>query len=441
MSQSLPKLFRVRQHFEGQGESDPASKVTKELERIKLQDRIERGQTVAIAVGSRGISNLPQMVAAVVRHVQAVGGVPFIVPAMGSHGGGTAAGQVGVLESLGVSESLMQCPIKASMDTEIVGYTNSGLPIQFDVQALQADRLILINRVKPHTNFSGRYQSGLLKMMMIGLGKRNGAELYHRATHTSPFDRLIEEIVPKLLHVRPVTIALAVLENALEQTYSVEAVEAEQLLQREPELLEKASSLMPRLPFDQADLLIIDQIGKNISGTGMDTNIIGRKQSDKAAGEDEYPKLRLIYVRGLTEASHGNAAGIGLAEFCRSRILKQIDYQATRINSLTAGHVVAAAIPMHFEADREVLEAAATQAGLATTEQLKWMWIKDTLHLTDVLCSEAFYQDAIRREDLDLIAEPETIKFDEQGQLVEVFTKDSIPTSVHQTTPKDDVVQ
>ena len=327
------------------------------------------------------------------------------------------------------------------METEIVGYTNSGLPIHFDVHALQTQRLILINRVKPHTNFSGRYQSGLLKMMMIGLGKRNGAEVYHRATHTFSFDRLIEEIVPKLLQVRPVSIGLAVIENALEQTYSVEAVEAEQLLQREPELLEKAGSLMPRLPFDQADLLIIDQIGKNISGTGMDTNIIGRKQNDKVAGEDEYPKLRHIYVRGLTDATHGNAAGIGLAEFCRSQILEQIDYEATRINSLTAGHVVAAAIPMHFDSDRQVLEAAAMQAGLATIEQLKWMWIKDTLHLTDVLCSEAFYEDAIRREDLDLLGEPEAIQFDEQGQLIEMFTGETIPTSIRQSTPKDDVVQ
>lgn len=440
MNQNLPKLFRVRQHFEGSSEQNPALKVTKELERIKLQDRIERGQSVAIAVGSRGVANLPQIVAAVVRHVQAVGGVPSIIPAMGSHGGGTAEGQIGVLESLGITEAAMHCPITASMETEIIGFTNSGLPIHFDKHALAADHLILINRIKPHTNFSGRYQSGLLKMMMIGLGKRNGAELYHRATHTFSFDRLIEEIAPKLFQARPVMIGFAIIENALEQTYSVEAVESDQLLSKEPELLETAKSLMPRLPFDQADLLIIDQIGKNISGTGMDTNIIGRKHSDKAAGEDEYPKLRHIYVRGLTEATHGNAAGIGLAEFCRSRILDQMDYEATKINSLTAGHVIAAAIPMHFETDRQVLDAAAMQAGLATKEELKWMWIKDTLHLTDVVCSEAFYQDAIRRDDLDLIGVLEEIKFAEDGQLVERFTEQSIPTSVHLTTPKDDVV-
>lgn len=440
MIPQLPRMFRVRQHFEGWSEQNPALKITKELERIRLQDRIVPGNSVAIAVGSRGIANLPAMVAAVVRHVKAVGGTPFIVPAMGSHGGGTAKGQIGVLESLGITSETVQCPIDATMDTRVVGYTAGGLPIHCDVRALDADRLIVINRVKPHTNFAGRYQSGLLKMLMIGLGKRNGAELYHRATSTESFDRLIEEIVPKLLQVRSLTVGLAIIENALEQTYSVEVVESDTLLDREPELLDKAKSLMPRLPFDHADLLIIDQIGKNISGTGMDTNIIGRKHNDKQAGEDEYPKLRHIYVRGLTPATHGNAAGIGLAEFCRSKILDEIDYEATRINCLTAGHVIAASIPMHYPTDKEVLSAAATQAGLATAPELKWMWIKDTLHLTDVICSEAFYSDAIRRDDLHILGEPQELEFGEDEQLTEMFVGESIPTSVNQTPPKDDVV-
>jgi hypothetical protein len=440
MNPDLPKMFRVRQHFEGRSESDPAARITRELERIKLQDRVGRGQSVAIAVGSRGIANLPAMIEAVVRHVQAVGGIPFIIPAMGSHGGGTADGQRGVLESLGITEETMRCPIRANMETRVVAHTQDGLPIHFDSEACGADHLILVNRIKPHTRFSGRFQSGLLKMLMIGLGKRNGAELYHRATHTIDFDRLITRVVPSIMKARPVTVGLAVIENSLDQTYSVQAVEPDQLLDVEPDLLEQARSLMPRLPFDRADLLIIDQIGKNISGTGMDTNIIGRKQSDKAAGDDEYPKLRHIFVRGLTAATHGNASGIGLAEFCRTRVVDQMDYESTRVNSITAGHVTAAAIPMYFETDRQVLEVASTQAGLASAAELRWMWIKDTLHLSEVLCSEAYYGDAIRREDLDIRDEPSPIQFDATDNLLEAFSPEGDPTSVNPSHRTDDDV-
>ena len=424
-------MFRVRQHFEGASESAPASKVTQEFERIRLQERVSRGQSVAIAVGSRGISNLAEMVASVVRYVQAIGGEPRIIPAMGSHGGGTAEGQRGVLKSLGITAESMQCPIDATMDTRVIGETAGGLPIHFDAHAFEADHLILVNRIKPHTRFSGVYQSGLLKMMMIGLGKRNGAELYHRANQTLDFDLLVKQVLPKLLEARSVTVGLAIIENALDQTHLVEAIESHDLLDREPALLEQAKALMPRLPFDRADLLIVDQMGKNISGTGMDTNIIGRKQSDKVAGEDEYPKLKHIYVRGLTKETYGNAAGIGLAEFCRSDILNHLDYEATRVNSITAGHVTAASIPMHFPTDRQVLEAAATQAGLTLTTELQWMWIKDTLHLSDVMCSEAYYGSAMRREDLDILGEPMPITFGPDDQLIERFTGTDSPTSVN----------
>ncbi len=439
MSTLLPRMFRVRQHFDGRRLTDPAASVAHELERICLQDRIHTGESVAIAVGSRGIANLPSIVGAIVRHVRAVGGVPFIVPAMGSHGGGTAAGQTDVLKSLGIHPDSVGCEIRASMETRVVGTTTDGLPVHFDAITLEADHLILVNRVKPHTRFTGQIQSGLMKMMMIGLGKRDGASLYHRANQTIPFDRLISTVVPILIKARPVTIGLAIVENAHDQTFLIEAVEPDALLQREPELLELAQTLMPRLPFDRADLLVIDQIGKDVSGSGMDTNIIGRKLSDKAAGEDEYPKVRQIYVRGLTEKTHGNAAGIGIAEYCRSSILDEIDYHATRLNSLTAGHVTAAAIPVHFPTDGEVLYEAVVQAGLASPEQVRWMWIHDTLHLSDVLCSEAFYADALKREDLQIVQDLFEIPFDEDGQAIEPFGGDTAPTSdTPNKQPRDD---
>lgn len=418
---TLPKMFHVRQHFASERIADPAAKVTAELERVRLQDRIERGQSVAIAVGSRGIASLQPMVDAVVRYVKAVGGAPVVVPAMGSHGGGTAEGQIDVLSRLGITEAAVGCPIASSMETEMIGLSSDGVPVHFDRNALDADHLILLNRIKPHTRFTGRIQSGLLKMLMIGLGKRNGASIYHRANQTIAFDRLIRTVIPVILDRRSVTLGIAVIENAFDEVGMIEAVEPNRLLDREPELLEIASGMMPHLPFDRADLLIVDAIGKDISGTGMDTNIIGRKQNDKIAGEDEYPKLRHIYVRGLTEATHGNASGIGLAEFCRSDLVEQIDVEATRVNSLTAGHVTAAAIPVHYPTDREVLEAAITQSGLAPVEEVRWMWIRDTLHLGEVVCSEAFYNDANRRDDLDILDPPSPLRFDESGQLVEMF--------------------
>ncbi|WP_164101812.1 DUF362 domain-containing protein [Candidatus Laterigemmans baculatus] len=419
---TLPKMFRLRQHFAGGRIADPAAGVTAELERVRLQNRIQNGESVAVAVGSRGIADLPAMVDAIVRYVKAVGGRPFVVPAMGSHGGGTADGQIAVLEGLGISEARVGCPIVASMETETIGQSVDGLPIHFDARALAADHLILLNRVKPHTRFTGRIQSGLLKMLMVGLGKRNGACVYHQANQTIPFDRLIRTVVPAILARRSVTLGIAVVENAFDQIAIIEAVDEDRLLDREPQLLETSSRLMAHLPFDQADLLIIDRIGKDISGTGMDTNIIGRKQNDKVAAVDEYPKVRHIYVRGLTEASRGNAAGIGLAEFCRSDLVDQMDQEATRVNALSAGHVSAAAIPIHYATDREVLEAAITQSGLTPPEDVRWMWIRDTLHLSEVLCSAAFYGDALRRDDLDVLDQPTPLEFDAAGQLVERFT-------------------
>lgn len=434
---TLPKMFRLRQHFAGGRVADPAAGVTAELERIELQKRIERGQSVAIAVGSRGIADLPEMVEAIVRYVKVVGGQPLIVPAMGSHGGGTAEGQTAVLAGLGVTEARVGCPITASMETEVIGHSVDGLPIHFDRHALAADHLILLNRVKPHTRFTGRIQSGLLKMLMIGLGKRNGACTYHQANQTIPFDRLIRTVVPAILSRRSVTLGIAVVENAFDQIAIVEGIEQPHLLSREPELLDIASRMMPHLPFDRADLLIIDRIGKEISGTGMDTNIIGRKQNDKVAAADEYPKLRHIYVRGLTKASGGNAAGIGLAEFCRSDLVEQMDVEATRVNALTAGHVSAAAIPIHYPTDRQVLEAAITQSGLTAPEDVRWMWIPDTLHLSEVICSAAFYDDALRRDDLDVIGRPEPLRFNDAGQLAGGFAPGSVPATAASEDQRD----
>ncbi len=419
----LPQFFRVQQHFASFRIEAIENAVNETLEKQSLQKKIRRGERVAIAVGSRGIANLPRIVRSVVRFVSAIGGVPIIVPAMGSHGGATDVGQAELLASFGIDAQSMQCPIDSSMETVQVGTTADGLPIYFDAVAANADHVIVVNRVKPHTRLVGSYESGLVKMMIIGLGKHRGAVSYHQAFQAYDYrlDRIAPIVVPMILKSMPITLGLAIVEDAFDQTSIIEAIAPEEILAREPELLKIARTRMPHLPFDHADLLIVDRIGKEISGTGMDTNVVGRKSNDNAAAAKEYPKIRQIFVRRLSEKSAGNASGIGIAEYCRTQVVQDMNVNITRINCLTSGHVTAAAIPMHFDTDREVLEAALTQVSIPDPRVVKWMWIPDTLHLSQVACSEAYWDAAAQREDLHPIDKPQPLCWDEQGNLISPF--------------------
>jgi hypothetical protein len=309
------------------------------------------------------------------------------------------------------------------MDTVLVGTTADGLPVYADAFCASVDHVILVNRVKPHTRLTGRYESGLIKMLMIGLGKHRGALSYHQAFQAYDYrlDRLAPGIVPMVLERIPIRFGLAVVEDAFDQTSLIEAVPACDFLEREPELLKVARARMPHLPFDQADFLIIDVIGKEISGCGMDTNVVGRKSNDKSAAENEYPKIRQIYVRNLSQKSAGNASGIGIAEYVRDCVIHEMNEEITRINCLTSGHVTAAAIPMHFATDRGVLAAAMTQVSRSDPALVKWMWIQDTLHLSEVACSSAYWESAAQRDDLHAIDEPKDLPFDDTGNLISPF--------------------
>lgn len=422
MNELLPRVFRVRQHFAADAIADVAAAVRTSIAASSLPQRLRPGQSVALAVGSRGINQLSTMVAAAVETVRTLGGQPWIVPAMGSHGGATGPGQAGVLAEYGVTSETVGCEIRASMEVRELGRTPAGVPVYFDALAAQADHVIVINRVKPHTRITGPYESGVVKMMLIGLGKHRGASEYHQAMTRQRFDELVAHVAPLILQHTPISLGLAIVENAYDQVAHVEAMEPDQILSREPELLEKARTMMPRLPFADADLVIIDRIGKNISGSGLDTNVVGRKFNDKLAGENEWPKVHQIYVRGLTEQSAGNAAGIGIAEYCRSQLVREMDIEKTRINCLTALHVTGAAIPVHWETDREVLQVAAGQSGRQSPEQLRWMWIPDTLHLGEVVCSEAYFAEATGRKDLSIIEPLAELQWDTTGQLIEAFS-------------------
>jgi hypothetical protein len=284
---------------------------------------------------------------------------------MGSHGGGTAEGQVKILHSYGITEEFVGVPIRASMDTVQVGTTDQRYPVLLDRNAIEADHIGVVARVKPHTAYHGPIESGLLKMMMIGLGKHAGATAYHRILLEVHYDGVVRSVGRTLRARAPIAFGLAVIENAYEETAEVAAVHPEEFEPREEQLLQRARALMGRLPLPEADLLVVDEIGKDVSGSGMDTNVVGRKRAvrlQQVVVADQ-PRMRHIFVRGLTAKTHGNAAGIGIADFTTARLVQAMNYRATVINCLTAGYPEGANVPVYFDSDREVVDAALAIAG------------------------------------------------------------------------------
>lgn len=421
---SLPRFFRLRQKFDRPKVSDLGLAVSKAVSQARLVQRIKPGDQVAITAGSRGIANIALILKHIVAQVKSFGGQPFLVPAMGSHGGATAEGQVGVLKSLGVTPEFVGCEIRSSMETKILCEATEGFPVHFDAHAMQADHVVVVNRVKPHTRFFGNVESGLMKMMLIGLGKHQGALVYHRVIQNYTFNQIVASVAKEVIARCPIAAGIAILENGYEETADIVGLPPESIIDGEPGLLERVKKLLPKLPFDHAELLIIDRIGKDISGSGMDTNVVGRKSNDSAALGDETPKIQHIYLRGLTESTHGNAAGIGIAEMCHSRLLQQMDARKTRINCITASHIAGAKIPVDFPNDREAIENAIAMSGWGKIEDYTAMWIPDTLHLEEVECSEVFWPslDGERMAKLKTMANPITgdnpLVIDERCELI-----------------------
>jgi hypothetical protein len=305
------------------------------------------------------------------------------------------------------------------MDTVQVGATPEGFPVLLDKYSSQADHIGVVARVKPHTAFHGPIESGLLKMMMIGLGKHAGALLYHRVLLEQPYDSVVRSVGRTLRRNAPVAFGLAVVENAYDETAVVEAVAPEQFEPREEELLRLARRLLARLPLREADLLIVDEIGKDVSGSGMDTNVVGRKRAVRQglAPTADAPQMRLIFVRGLTAHTHGNAAGIGLADFTTSRLVRSMDYRATVINCLTAGYPEGAFVPVHFGTDREVLDAALAIIGTRKPEEARLMRIQNTMHLDELDVSEPCLHEPERQTEFAPVGRPRPLEFDAAGNL------------------------
>lgn len=417
MVPSFPQIFRIRQNFESPTLEDVPGEVHKQLARLKLSRKVRPGQSVAITAGSRGIYQIDRIIRAIVEHLKSLGAKPFVVPAMGSHGGGTAEGQRKILESYGITEEFIGCPIRSGMETVIVCRTPEGIPVHCDRLAYEADHVVVCNRIKTHSWIAGDLESGMMKIMLIGLGKCNGAEVYHRAFLDYSFGQIVRSVAGEVLSKCHILAGVGIVENAYDRTAVIEAVAPEMFEVREKELLILAKKWHPRLPFSHVDLLLIDKMGKDINGVGMDPNVTGRKFNDHKAVEGEFPKVKRIAVRGLTKETHGNSIGLGLAEFCRSQLLRDTDFAAVRLNALVSYHISSAMPPLDYETDREMLAAALKTVGLAEPPDAKLLWIANTLKVAEVECSAAYLEEASGRKDLEILTELRDLPFDAAGNL------------------------
>jgi hypothetical protein len=412
----LPKMYRIRQRFEDTKIENIGATVKAELHQLSLT-AIKPGQRVAITAGSRGIANIADILKAVVDLVKSFDAHPFIFPAMGSHGGATAAGQVAVLEQLGVTESFLNAPILSSMDAEEIARTADNVPVYVDKHALAADHIVVVNRIKSHTKFKAPIESGLMKMMAIGMGKLKGAEFYHKAAVQYTFPKIITDAGRLVIRKTPVLCALGVIENAYGQTAQLAAMKPEAIENREKELLLLSKKMMAKLPFNDIDLLIVDEMGKDISGVGIDPNVTGRNR-DLLGVFDHPVQVKRVFVRDLTAKSKGNAIGIGLTDITTCRLVDKIDYAATYKNCITGISLEKGAVPMHFETDREAIEVGLGSIGLIPPSQSKIVRIKNTNRLEIVEVSEAYTAELKKRSDLEILGEPQSMVFNVKDNLL-----------------------
>ena len=408
----LPTMIRVRQTFARPRVENIPRTVAERLQAAGLP--VKRGDTVAVGAGSRGIASIDTIVGATVRYLLDLGARPFVFPAMGSHGGGTTEGQLSVLAHYGITDATMGCPVRATMEVDQVGEA-LGLPVWLDRFAAGADWIGLVNRIKPHTDFKGTIESGLLKMMTIGLGKWKGAVQYHRANVSHGYETVITSVGREMLGKSRIGFGLGIVENGYDETALIEAFSAQELEAGERRLLKSAREWMARLPFSPIDVLIVEQIGKNISGSGMDTNVIGRPTNPFEPFPAD-PKILWIVALDITEESYGNATGLGNADFTTRRLVDKIDMKATLINSITACAPWGARIPATYETDREAIETALDCIGLTPPARARVVRITNTLVLGELEVSEAFAAEVDKRRDLTALGRA-PLDFDVGGRL------------------------
>jgi hypothetical protein len=417
----FPKMFEMRQSFPPSRALNFHSVVQDQFTSSGVQAKITPGMKIAVGVGSRGVTNLAEIVKAVLAVLTSAGARPFLVPAMGSHGGATPEGQAKVLAEYGVTPESMGVPLETSMAVRTIGTALNSLDVVFSEPSLQADGIVVINRVKPHTDFRGLLGSGIQKMLTIGFGKQVGAGNAHVAFTRLGHETVIREFAKVILRNAPILCGVAIVEDQHHQTAEIAVIPSEDIPAVEEKLLARADSLLARLPFDEVDLLIVDQIGKEISGTGMDTNVIGRDILGYSASLRENgaikPHIFRIFVRDLTSKTNGNGIGIGLADFTTSRVVKALDLKYTYVNALTSIGLLPAKIPIYFDTDREALQQSIASLATTTPEKLRVVRITNTLNLDRFLASEACVESVKGKQGVTTAGHAIEMKFDEAGNL------------------------
>lgn len=410
----IPKLVKIRQSFDNTILENPIGELSERLRASDSMTRITSGQKVAVAVGSRGISRIDELTKTVIDELKLIGAHPFIVPCMGSHGGATAEGQTEVLAHLGIDEERMGCPVRSSMEVVELDRLPNGLPIYCDkIAATEADAIVVINRIKPHTAFRGAIESGMFKMISIGLGKQKGAEACHQLGF-----KYMAENVPAMARVMieklPIQFGVAIVENAYDQICRIEVLGTDTMEEREKELLIEAKSRLPQILFNDIDVLVIDYIGKNISGDGADPNITGRYPTPYAHGG---PEVNKMVVLDLTPESKGNANGVGTADFTTSRLVSKTDWPSTYANGLTSTVCAPTKQATTLANDCDAIKAAIKTCNILDYTTCKLIRIRDTLHLGVIEISEALLEEAQKKPRIEILEGPYEWTFDEEGFL------------------------
>jgi hypothetical protein len=416
----LPEMALVEHQFNPQYIEDLPAAVREELASLNLGNKVKAGDTVAITAGSRGVANIDTVIKTVVEELKKLDTAPFVFPAMGSHGGGTAEGQIKVLANLGITEETMGCPIKSDMEPEFLGEAALGFPINVDKNAMSADHIVVVNRVKSHTKFEGPIESGIMKMMAIGMGKQKGAEYYHKAAVQLTFQKIVETVGLEVMKRCPVLFGFGTVENAYHQPCMVKALLPEDIYEGEKKLLIISKERMASIPFDEIDILIVDQIGKDISGTGMDTNVTGRNR-DLLGDFTTRPRVKRVYVRDLTDKTEGNATGIGLAEFTSTRLVNKMDHHKTWLNVITGISPEKGATPIHYDTDREVLDACFKTIGNIPEPDARIVHIRDTLSVDKISVSKAYAEEIAQNSNLKLLGDWNVMALNTDGNIVDPF--------------------
>ncbi len=411
----IPRMALVRQIFERDGIEDPAGLLKEKLSDERIRDRVRPGMRVALTGSSRQIRNMPLILRTLAEWVRSRGGDPFIIPAMGSHGGATDEGQKAILEGFGITEEYCGCPILSSMETVRVGELPNGDEVRVDKYAHEADAVIVVGRIKAHTAFRGPYESGLVKMMAIGMGKREGADSLHREGFGKMGERLPQYAKVVFDHCN-VIFGVAPIENEFDDTCRLEVIPAEEIFEKEPALLEYAKSRLPRILLPETDVLMVHEIGKNFSGSGMDPNVTGTFGTPFASGGIR--KQRTV-VFDLSEQTHGSFVGLGMADVTTERAFEKLDTNATYFNMITSTVLQVGKIPMIMEDDRLALQVALRTLTQVDRDHIRMVYLKNTLSLETIMVSEALLDEVRARDDMEILEEPRDLRFDEHGTLLD----------------------